>query len=219
MIHDTHAERLSEEQWQALTKAGFQHTREVVFVALDVAELPRSHGCEGKMHRALKRAAADMLAQRGETEVRLEHFGFDVYGATLGIVVECGTMSLTKVYEALVDEKASVVREVWNLGFPKLENYCILTKFQLNLTHCSFIDVCKPKEWSKHDMRNCKLGGTNCYVKRQYLIQGCLHLNGYETLKNDDTAKWASSAWEMINKKELGILFSLCAAVTKPGQR
>jgi len=153
---------------------------------LDLEALPRKHGCESRLHRALKSAAANMLASIGEKEVKLEHCGFDVYGATLGIVVECGTMPVMKVYEALVDEKTFAVREVWNLGFPKLENYCILTKIRLTPNSCAFIDTCKPAEWSKHGMRNCRLSGSDCYVKRQYILRGCLQLNGYEILKTDD---------------------------------
>jgi hypothetical protein len=188
VTQDNHAELFSEEQLYTLVDAGFLCTRKVVFVTLDFEALPRKHGCEGTLHRALKTAAANMLASIGEKEVKLEHYDFDVYGVTLGIVVECGNMSLTKVYEALVDEKVFAVREIWNLGFPKLENYCILTKIRLSPKSCAFIDACKPAEWSKHGMRNCRLVGADCYVKRQYIRRGCLHLNGYEILKKDDKA-------------------------------
>lgn len=184
MIHDVHGEKLSEEQWKALAEAGFQHTRQLVPVALDVSILPRKHGCEGKMHQMLKQVAVDMLVELGETEVKFEHDGFDVYGATLGIVVECGGMSITKIYETLIDKRSFGVKEIWHLSFPKPESYCVLTKFQFNAKPCSYITYCKPNEWSKREMRTCKLKGKDCYIRRQYLLHDCLDLNGYETLTN-----------------------------------
>jgi hypothetical protein len=84
VTQDIHAELFSEEQLNTLIDAGFLCTRKVVFVALDFEALPRKHGCEGTLHRALKTAAANMLASIGEKEVKLEHYDFDVFGVTLG---------------------------------------------------------------------------------------------------------------------------------------
>ncbi len=136
------------------------------------------------MHRALKQVAADMLIKLGETEVKLEYDGFDVYGATLEIEVECGSMPVTKIYKVFTDKKTYNVKEIWHLSFPKLENYSILTKIHFNAKPCNYIDYCKPNKWSKREMRTCKLNGKNCYIRRQYSLYNCLHLNGYQILSN-----------------------------------
>ncbi len=143
------------------------------------------------MHRALKQIAADMLINLGETQVKLEYDSFDVYGATLGIVIECGSMPITKIYEAFTDKNSFNVKEIWNLSFPKLENYSVLTKIRFNAKPCSYLHYCKPNELSKREMRSCKLNGRGCYIRRQYLLYDCLHLNGYKILSN--------SKREMIN--------------------
>jgi hypothetical protein len=181
-----HGERLSEAHWKTLANEGFQHTRELVPVSIDVLMLPSKHGCEGKMHRALKKTAAEMLAKLGENQVKLEHDGFDVYGATLGIAVECGSMPLTKIYEALTNNKSLNIKEIWHLSFPKPEYICTLTKIKLITQPCNYFNHCKPNEWSKREMSNCKLNGKECYIRIQYQLRDCLHLNGYETLTSSN---------------------------------
>lgn len=182
-IYNAYGENLSKEQWKALAEAGFQYTQQLVPLTLPTT-LAHKHGCEGKMHRALKQVAIDMLVKLGETQVKLEYDGFDVYGATLGIVIECGSMPVTKIYEALTDKNPYNVKEIWNLSFPKLDNYSVLTKIQFNAKACNYILYCKPNEWSKREMRTCKLNMRDCYIRLQYLLYNCLHLNGYEILSN-----------------------------------
>ncbi len=182
-IHDAYGEKLSKEQWKALAEAGFEYTRQTVPITLPTT-LPRKHGCEGKTHRALKQVAANMLMKLGETQVKLEYDGFDVYGATLGIVIECGNMLTTKIYEVFTNRNSCSVKEIWNLSFPKLENYSVLTKIQFNAKPCNYHPYCKPSEWNKREMQTCKVNGKDCYIRRQYLLYDCLHLNGYQILSN-----------------------------------
>ncbi|HLN44198.1 MAG TPA: hypothetical protein VK209_00660, partial [Candidatus Sulfotelmatobacter sp.] len=77
------------------------------------------------------------------------------------------------------------VKEIWHLSFPKFENHSVLTKIQFNAKHCDYINYCKPNEWSKCKMRTCKLNGRDCYIRQQYLLYDCLHLNGYEVLSSN----------------------------------
>ena len=194
IIHNLYGEPLSEEHWKSLSEAGFQHTQKLVPVTFEISQLPPKRGCEGRMHRALKKVASDMLEEEGEAQVKLEHCGFDVYAVTLGIVVECGTMPITKIYEALVDQDSLGLKEIWNISFPKPENICVLTKIQLAAKGCSFAKFCKPNEWSRSKMKSCRLNGAGCYVRRQYLVHDCLHLNGLDTLANVKSE--AAREWE-----------------------
>ena len=160
--------------------------RQLVPIDTEVSTLPRKYGCEGKTHRMLKQVATNMLAKLGETEVKLEQNNFDVYGAKLGIVVECGNMSITKIYEALINNNVLKVKEIWHLSFPRPENICVLTKIKLDVQLCRYFNYCKPNEWSKHSLSSCKLRGKECFIRRQYLLRDCPHLNGYETLTSTD---------------------------------
>lgn len=121
---------ISEKNLMELEKAGIIHTEEMVHIELNYEILPTKHSSESDNHRALKKNAYELLQKLGEPEPKYEYAYYDVYGPTLGIVVECGTTQVDKLLEAFFRWFNLTLKEFWNLDYPDKEGNAELVKFK-----------------------------------------------------------------------------------------
>lgn len=121
---------ISEANLAELEKAGITHTEEKVKISLNYEDLPTKHSSESDTHRALKKIAYEMLQRLGEPEPKYEYAYYDVYGPSLGIVIECGTTQVDKLLEAFFRWFNLTLKEFWNLDYSDKEGNAELVKFK-----------------------------------------------------------------------------------------
>ena len=99
-----------------------------VKVELDFTDLPRKRGGEGKLHRALKKFAYNMLVEQGEKQPEYEVDYIDVYAPTLKIGIECGDIYAERLIGRFIEPHE--FKELWVLMYPKKNGESILVKFK-----------------------------------------------------------------------------------------
>ena len=121
---------VSDAQLEELERMGIRHTQEMVKMNLNYADLPTKYGSESDKHRALKKAAYEMLQRLGEQKPQYEYAYYDVYSSSLNIVIECGDTQLDKLLDAFFRWFKSDLKEFWNLDFPDKDGNAELLKFR-----------------------------------------------------------------------------------------
>jgi len=119
---------VSKNFFEELEKRNVSHSKEIVSINLDYADLPRKYARESEKHRALKKIAFQMLKEMGEPNPEYEFNYCDVYSPKLRIVIECGNTTANKILEELF--RWCTANQLWILDYPNSEGKSELIKLK-----------------------------------------------------------------------------------------